>query len=89
MTFIRDWHGREREIADLFARVFAASEGPGEGELIGTLARDLMANTAEADIHVVAAVQEGLKRGHYSPAVRKLLGADKPEQAASRKRKSF
>ncbi len=53
------YEGRERAIEDLFARAFAASEGPDEGALIGSLVRDLLERTPPADIRVFRAEDGG------------------------------
>ena len=50
MNISRGFAGREDEIADLFAEVFAASEGDEEGAMIGALVQDLMASTPDEDI---------------------------------------
>ncbi len=47
--------GRDGAIVDLFREVFTASEGEGEGTLIGQLARDLLSDTPENDIRVFGA----------------------------------
>lgn len=47
--------GRERALTDLFAGTFAASEGAGQGALIGGLVRDLLAGTPPQDIRVFCA----------------------------------
>jgi predicted N-acetyltransferase YhbS len=59
MEFSNLFKGREAEIARLFERTFTASEGAEEGALIGGLARDQMARTADGDIHVVTASDGG------------------------------
>jgi predicted N-acetyltransferase YhbS len=46
------------EISALFRDTFAASEGAAEGALIGGLARRLMTETPEADLHAFAAMAE-------------------------------
>lgn len=57
--------GRDRtdEIAALFSRTFTDSEGPGEGRLIGDLARALVADTPEADRCVFTARDGGALAG--------------------------
>jgi predicted N-acetyltransferase YhbS len=44
-------------IENLFVSVFSASEGEQEGELIGSLAKDLMATTASRDLYGFVAVE--------------------------------
>lgn len=58
-----DWRGREDEIAELFRRTFAASEGAEEGAAVGRLARDLLATTPEADLRVFLAEEGGVLAG--------------------------
>lgn len=48
--------GREPEIVALFTETFAASEGAGEGAVIGTLARDLIETTGPEDLHLFCAL---------------------------------
>jgi predicted N-acetyltransferase YhbS len=55
--------GREREIVDLFAATFTASEGAAEGALIGSLVRDLLDRTPPDDIRVFTASEEGALAG--------------------------
>lgn len=55
--------GREREIVDLFATTFTASEGAEEGALIGSLARDLLDRTPPGDIRVFTASENGALAG--------------------------
>lgn len=52
---------RERlgEIGALFQSTFTDSEGEAEGQLIGTLARNLLSNTAKPDIFAFSALEEG------------------------------
>ena len=45
-------------IEHLFSSVFAEAEGESEGALIGTLARDLLAQTAPHDLYGFAAVEQ-------------------------------
>ena len=52
-------NGREEEIIDLFTATFTASEGSKEGALIGNLARSLLSSTAEQDLFVFTAEQDG------------------------------
>ncbi len=63
MDISEGFAGREAEIAALFARTFAASEGEAEGALIGGLVRDMMAGTAAEDIHVFTAAEGGALLG--------------------------
>lgn len=58
MELSTEFKGKEQEIIDLFAATFAASEGAEEGALIGDLARNLLATTADAEINVVTACEE-------------------------------
>jgi len=51
--------GREKALIDLFSATFTASEGPDEGELVGNLVRDLLADTPTGDIRVFCAEDEG------------------------------
>ena len=51
--------GREQALIELFAATFTASEGPGEGALIGDLVSDLLAETPTEDIRVFCAEDEG------------------------------
>ncbi|MEE4119616.1 MAG: N-acetyltransferase [Paracoccaceae bacterium] len=55
--------GRDREIVDLFATTFTASEGAEEGALIGTLVRDLLDGTPPDDIRVFTASEGGALAG--------------------------
>ena len=55
MEISKGFKGREEEIIDLLAATFAASEGAEEGALIRDLTRNLLATTADADIHVFTA----------------------------------
>ncbi|MDE0696754.1 MAG: N-acetyltransferase [Boseongicola sp.] len=50
--------GKEQEVIDLLSAAFAASEGAEEGALIGDLVRNLLATTADADIHVFTVREE-------------------------------
>lgn len=59
MEFTSEIAGREREIAALFGDVFAASEGAGEGALIGALARELVEETPAGDRFVFVALDRG------------------------------
>lgn len=59
MKFTTDCAGREQELIDLFAATFTATEGPDEGKLIGSLVRDLLTETANDDIRVFCAEDEG------------------------------
>ena len=55
MEMSNRFKGQEQEIIDLLAAAFAASEGADEGALIRDLSRNLLATTADADIHVFTA----------------------------------
>ncbi|RDC74518.1 N-acetyltransferase [Rhodovulum sp. 12E13] len=55
--------GREREIVDLFATTFTASEGAEEGALIGRLVRDLLDRTPPDELRVFTASDEGALAG--------------------------
>lgn len=46
-------------IEHLFSSVFAEAEGKSEGTLIGTLARDLLAETVPHDLYGFVAVEQG------------------------------
>ena len=59
MEFSTGPNGREEEIIDLFTATFTASEGSKEGALIGDLARSLLSSTAEQDLFVFTAEQDG------------------------------
>jgi predicted N-acetyltransferase YhbS len=50
MDFLTEISGREPQIIDLFTSAFAASEGADEGAVIGTLVRNLMAETSPDDL---------------------------------------
>lgn len=52
LEFSSDYKNRAQEIAALFEVTFAASEGADEGQLIGRLARDLIAKTKDDDLFV-------------------------------------
>ncbi len=58
MDIVVGREGRQTEIADLFAQVFAASESPEEGARVGALAKDLMATTPDADLYVFSARED-------------------------------
>ncbi len=55
MKISDDIEGHEEAIIDLFTTTFTASEGAQEGKLVGTLARNLLADTAPDDIQVFTA----------------------------------
>lgn len=55
MDVSQDFPGREQEIVEMFSSAFAASEGPGEGALIGGLVGDLLARTPAEDMYVFLA----------------------------------
>ncbi len=59
MKLTEGFKGREPELVALFTATFTASEGPGEGQLIGGLVRDLLARTPPEDIRVVGAEEDG------------------------------
>lgn len=59
MEFSNGPKGREEDIIALFTATFAASEGMEEGALIGELVRDLLAGTAENDLFVFTAEDDG------------------------------
>jgi putative acetyltransferase len=59
MAFLTGHNGREAEIIDLFTATFTASEGEEEGALIGQLVRDLLGGTAEKDLFVFTAEEDG------------------------------
>jgi putative acetyltransferase len=55
MLFADTCVGREEEIVALLTRTFAASDGPEEGVLIGTLADNLLRRTDSKDLFAFAA----------------------------------
>lgn len=59
MQFLQEVAGQEERIVALVTRTFTASEGEGEGDLVGALARTLLADTAQEDRHVFFAEDEG------------------------------
>lgn len=59
MAFLTGYKGLEAEIIDLFTATFTASEGEEEGRLIGELVRKLLASTAQEDLFVFTAKQDG------------------------------
>ena len=59
MAFSTVFDGREQAIIDLVTATFTASEGAGEGALIGELVRNLLGGTAPADRLVVTAEEGG------------------------------
>jgi predicted N-acetyltransferase YhbS len=59
MDFRLGARDRSGELVRLFAETFTASEGPGEGRLIGGLAEDLFTTTPDADLVVVSASVDG------------------------------
>jgi putative acetyltransferase len=59
MEFSTGANGREEDIIDLFTATFTASEGSREGALIGNLVRNLLGGTAEKDLFVFTAEQDG------------------------------
>ena len=52
LDFSSDYKNRADEIAALFEATFTDSEGADEGQLIGRLARDLIAKTKDEDLFV-------------------------------------
>ncbi|HKL68944.1 N-acetyltransferase [Salibaculum sp.] len=52
MQHSSDFKPQAEAIARLFEATFSASEGPDEGALIGKLARDLLSDTSDSDLHV-------------------------------------
>lgn len=52
LVFSSDHNNRADGIATLFERTFTASEGAQEGQLIGTLARNMIAKTMDDDLFV-------------------------------------
>jgi putative acetyltransferase len=63
MEFSAEFKGREQDIADLFRATFTDSEGADEGELIGNLARALMATTEDDHLYVFTAEEDGTLLG--------------------------
>jgi putative acetyltransferase len=59
MKITSGFTGREQALIDLFATTFTASEGAGEGALIGGLVQDLLTQTQDEDIRVFSAEHEG------------------------------
>ncbi|MEM1395825.1 MAG: N-acetyltransferase [Pseudomonadota bacterium] len=59
MTFSNQFKGQERAIIDLFAATFTDSEGEEEGAIIGNLVENLLNKTAQGDIHVFTAEDNG------------------------------
>ncbi|KQI69369.1 acetyltransferase [Loktanella sp. 3ANDIMAR09] len=59
MEFHLGHPGRAQEIRDLFAATFAASEGADEGALIGAFVARMMRETADADLFVWSACDDG------------------------------
>ena len=55
MRFTTGHDGLADDLIELFATTFTASEGAGEGEAIGGLARDMFATTPEEDVLVCSA----------------------------------
>lgn len=51
---------QSKEVVDLFANVFGESEGPAEGEVIGTLVQNLISTTATDELCGYCAVDEGV-----------------------------
>lgn len=59
MQVTSGFSGREAAIIDLFTATFTASEGAGEGALVGDLACNLMTETPPADIRLFCADDGG------------------------------
>lgn len=59
MEYSQGAEGRIGEIAGLFAAAFTASEGAGEGRVIGALARALIDTTPPADLRVFSVAAKG------------------------------
>ncbi|CAB9524620.1 acetyltransferase [Seminavis robusta] len=51
-SLLSDPKGDVAAIRELFKETFGASEGPNEGQLIGTLAENMIQQTPENDLHV-------------------------------------
>lgn len=60
MEISTEYKGREPGIIDLFTTTFTASEGEDEGALIGELVRDLLGGTADKDLFVFTAEEDGM-----------------------------
>ena len=58
MQLTRDIKDRSEAVIALFRSTFADSEGPAEGDLIGSLVRDLIDTTPEADLFGFAALDD-------------------------------
>lgn len=63
MDYSSEFEPQAQAIAGLFEATFTASEGTGEGALIGDLARRLMAQTPADDLRVVTAWEGGTPIG--------------------------
>ena len=63
MSFSSDYRDRQDDIAALFERTFAASDGAEEGAVIGKLATDLMRMTPKDDILVYLSQDAGTLTG--------------------------
>ncbi|WP_417668402.1 GNAT family N-acetyltransferase [Roseibium sp.] len=59
MEIVEGHAGREGQISDLFRESFTASEGAGEGHLVGQLAADMMQLVPPEDLFVFSAVEAG------------------------------
>lgn len=59
MRFSTELQGRDDELVELFTATFTASEGEEEGALIGGLVRGLLSDTAEQDLVVIVAEENG------------------------------
>jgi putative acetyltransferase len=60
MEISTEYKGREPGIIDLFTTTFTASEGEDEGALIGELVRNLLGGTADKDLFVFTAEEDGM-----------------------------
>lgn len=63
MDFSTDGGEREADLVDLVTATFSASEGAGEGALVGGLARALLSETAPDDLRVFTASDGGVLVG--------------------------
>jgi len=63
MDFSTEHEVHAEAIASMVTASFTASEGPGEGALIGTLARRLIAETPTGDLRVFTAWEDGAPVG--------------------------
>lgn len=63
MDFTTSCSDKKGEIADLFRSTFTASEGAGEGDLVGTLVERILATVHTDDRLVCSALEEGTLTG--------------------------